>query len=115
MAVPRAAVNNTATLPHPLAISDFRAYLMARFAMTLGQYAMMLVIGWQTYNYARNDGTEHPRSCRSIGADRLAAVYSAVPPYALLGPRRPTGLDRRRLAQATYPAADWAARRHSHW
>ena len=45
-----------ASPPHPLRIPDFRAYWFARLTMTLGQYAMMLIIGWQTYNMAREDG-----------------------------------------------------------
>ena len=42
--------------PHPFRIANFRAYWVARLAMTLGQYAMILIIGWQTYNIARDDG-----------------------------------------------------------
>ena len=42
--------------PHPFRISNFRAYWFARLAMTLGQYAMLLIIGWQTYNIARDGG-----------------------------------------------------------
>ncbi|MXO85274.1 MFS transporter [Altererythrobacter aurantiacus] len=40
----------------PFSIANFRAYWIARLAMTLGQYAMMLIIGWQTYNIARDGG-----------------------------------------------------------
>lgn len=40
----------------PLRIANFRAYWIARLSMTLGQYAMMLIIGWQTYNIARDSG-----------------------------------------------------------
>lgn len=42
--------------PHPFRIANFRAYWASRLAMTLGQYAMMLIIGWQTYNIARDGG-----------------------------------------------------------
>ncbi len=41
---------------HPLQVHNYRAYLMSRFAMTLGQYAMILIIGWQAYNLARDGG-----------------------------------------------------------
>ncbi|MEP0392545.1 MAG: MFS transporter [Erythrobacter sp.] len=41
---------------HPLQVHNFRAYLTSRFSMTLGQYAMILIIGWQTYNLARDAG-----------------------------------------------------------
>ncbi|MXO61661.1 MFS transporter [Qipengyuania oceanensis] len=40
----------------PLRIANFRAYWVARLSMTLGQYAMMLIIGWQVYNLARDGG-----------------------------------------------------------
>ena len=46
-----------ATSPQsPLRIANFRAYWLARLSMTLAQYAMMLIIGWQTYNIARDGG-----------------------------------------------------------
>ena len=41
---------------HPLKVANFRGYWFARLTMTLGQYAMMLIIGWQTYNLARDGG-----------------------------------------------------------
>ena len=40
----------------PLRIANFRAYWLSRLTMTLAQYAMMLIIGWQTYNIARDSG-----------------------------------------------------------
>ncbi|MBY6217787.1 MFS transporter [Qipengyuania aquimaris] len=40
----------------PLRIPNFRAYWLSRLTMTLAQYAMMLIIGWQTYNIARDGG-----------------------------------------------------------
>ena len=39
--------------PHPFAIGNFRAYFVARLASTLGQMAMVIVIGWQVYDIAR--------------------------------------------------------------
>ncbi|OAN83215.1 MFS transporter [Erythrobacter sp. EhN03] len=51
---------NETTLPDadrsPLRIANFRAYWFSRLSMTLAQYAMMLIIGWQTYNIARDGG-----------------------------------------------------------
>ena len=44
---------NSGATRHPLAIPNFRVYMMGRFSAVLGQYAMMLVIGWQAYNIAR--------------------------------------------------------------
>jgi MFS family permease len=39
--------------PHPFAIPNFRAYWISRIAATLGQTAMVIVIGWQVYDLAR--------------------------------------------------------------
>lgn len=39
--------------PHPLRIPNFRAYLIGRLASVLAQSAMMIVLGWQAYNIAR--------------------------------------------------------------
>ncbi|UZK66886.1 MFS transporter [Sphingomonas sp. M1-B02] len=38
---------------HPFAVANFRAYWIARLAATLGQMAMVIVIGWQVYDIAR--------------------------------------------------------------
>lgn len=40
--------------PHPLRIHNFRAYWLARFSTTLAQTAMVIVIGWQVYDIARD-------------------------------------------------------------
>ena len=40
-------------LPEPLRIADFRAYWLARLATTIAQMAMVIVIGWQVYDIAR--------------------------------------------------------------
>lgn len=39
--------------PHPLHFPDFRAYVVARFAAIIAQNGMMIVVGWQAYNIAR--------------------------------------------------------------
>lgn len=38
---------------HSLHFSKFRAYLAGRLATVLAQYGMMIVLGWQAYNIAR--------------------------------------------------------------
>ena len=43
---------------NPLHIHNFRAYLVARFTMMVGQYAMMLIIAWQTYTLSRESGMD---------------------------------------------------------
>lgn len=40
----------------PFSIGNFRAYWLARLTMMLAQYSMLLIIGWQTYNIARDQG-----------------------------------------------------------
>ena len=40
-------------LPEPLRIAGFRAFWLARLATTIGQMAMVIVIGWQVYDIAR--------------------------------------------------------------
>jgi len=40
----------------PFRIANFRAFWIARLTGTLAQYAMLLIIGWQTYNLARDSG-----------------------------------------------------------
>lgn len=43
----------TAAAPHPFRIPAFRAYWTARLASTLGGLSMVIVIGWQVYDIAR--------------------------------------------------------------
>ncbi len=38
---------------HPLRYPNFRAYLIGRLCAVLAQYGMMIVLGWQAYNIAR--------------------------------------------------------------
>jgi MFS family permease len=40
-------------LPEPLRIRDFRSLWLARLATTIAQMAMVIVIGWQVYDIAR--------------------------------------------------------------
>jgi MFS family permease len=40
-------------IPAPLRIAAFRAYWLARLASTIAQMAMVIVIGWQVYDIAR--------------------------------------------------------------
>ncbi|AJP71552.1 MFS transporter [Sphingomonas hengshuiensis] len=43
--------------PHPFTIPNFRFYWVARLSATLGQMAMVIVIGWQVYDIARETMT----------------------------------------------------------
>src|SRR5215210_7819279 len=40
-------------IPAPLRIPAFRAFWLARLATTIAQMAMVIVIGWQVYDIAR--------------------------------------------------------------
>ena len=41
-------------VPKPLRIPAFRYFWFARLATTIGQMAMVIVIGWQVYDIARH-------------------------------------------------------------
>ena len=41
--------------PSPLAIPDFRAYWIARFAAVLATMSMVVILGYQVYDTARAD------------------------------------------------------------
>jgi MFS family permease len=85
---------------HPLSIADFRYYWVGRLAATLAQSAMMLIIGWQVYNIARDGGMSMSAAAAQLG---LIGLIQFVPLF-LLTPI--TGwvadrLDRRHIARAT--------------
>ncbi|HEX8063508.1 MAG TPA: MFS transporter, partial [Allosphingosinicella sp.] len=42
-----------APAPHPFRIRDFRFYWTARLSSTIAQMSMIIVIGWQVYDIAR--------------------------------------------------------------
>lgn len=85
--------------PHPLHFADFRAYLAARLSMTLAQYAMLLIIGWQTYNIARDSGLGVAAASGQlalIGLLQFLPLF-VITPFAGLAADR---LDRRNVARA---------------
>ena len=98
-------MNDTAQQPqtepsHPLKVHNFRAYWVGRFALTLGQYAMMLIIGWQTYNIARDAGMSIPGASGQlalIGLFQFLPLFALTPFSGLAADR----FDRRSLAQIT--------------
>ncbi|WP_432202016.1 MFS transporter [Erythrobacter sp. W53] len=68
--------------------------------MTLGQYAMMLVIGWQTYDLARTSGMSIEGASGQlalIGLLQFAPLFVLTPFSGLAADR----FDRRKLAQLT--------------
>ena len=84
---------------HPLRVANFRAYLVSRLSMTLAQYAMLLVIGWQTYNIARDSGMGVAAASGQlalIGLLQFLPLF-VISPFAGLAADR---LDRRAIARA---------------
>ena len=68
-------------LPEPLRIPAFRSYWVARFAATIAQMAMVIVIGWQVYDIARS---VHHMSVRDASLQLgLIGVAQFVPLFAL--------------------------------
>ena len=85
---------------HPLKLPNFRAYWISRFTLTLAQYAMMLIIGWQTYNIARDAGMSIPAASGQlalIGLFQFLPLFVLTPFSGLAADR----FDRRSLAQLT--------------
>ncbi|WIW87158.1 MFS transporter [Sphingobium sp. V4] len=73
----------TASLPHrhPLRFANFRAYLVGRLAAVLAQYGMMIVLGWQAYNIARETMTTAGASAQLglIGLAQFLPLFFLTP------------------------------------
>ena len=75
-------MNDAASQPsHPLKVHNFRAYWVGRFALMLGQYAMMLIIGWQTYNIARDAGMSIPAASGQLALIGLFQFLLCLRPF----------------------------------
>lgn len=91
---------NSKSPTHPLQVHNYRAYLTSRFAMTLGQYAMILIIGWQTYNLARDAGMSIPAASGQlalIGLLQFLPLFVLTPFTGLAADR----FDRRTIGSLT--------------
>ena len=66
-------------VPAPFRIPAFRAYFTARLAATIGQMAMVIVIGWQVYDIARQTMDVNDAALR-LG---LIGVVQFVPLFLL--------------------------------
>lgn len=86
--------------PHPFRVHNFRCYWLSRMAMTLAQYAMLLIIGWQTYNIARDGGmgiAEASGQLALIGLFQFLPLFVLTPFSGLAADR----FDRRALGRLT--------------
>lgn len=84
----------------PFRIGNYRAYWMARLTMTLAQYAMLLIIGWQTYNLARDAGMSVGGASGQlalIGLLQFAPLFVLTPFSGLAADH----FDRRNMARLT--------------
>jgi len=88
-----------ADAPHPLKIRDFRFYWTARLASTIAQMSMVIVIGWQVYDIARQT-MDLKAAAFQLG---LIGVVQFVPLFALTLVTGWTAdrLDRRFIARAS--------------
>ncbi|GAA5057995.1 MFS transporter [Erythrobacter westpacificensis] len=84
----------------PFRIANFRAFWFARLSTTLAQYAMMLIIGWQTYNLGRDGGMsvgEASGQLALIGLLQFVPLFLLTPFSGLAADR----FDRRNLGRLT--------------
>ena len=86
-------------IPEPLRIPAFRSYWLARFASTLAQLSMVIVIGWQVYDIARETMGVREASLR-LG---LIGLVQFVPLFALslVAGWAADRIDRRWIARAS--------------
>lgn len=84
--------------PHPLRIRDYRLFWIVRLCVSLGQNALIVIIGWQVYDIAR--GTmglkEASLQLGLIGLIQFAPILFLTPVSGWVADR----LDRRTLVQA---------------
>jgi len=87
-----------ALIPEPLRIPDFRAFWLARLTTTIGQMAMVIVIGWQVYDMARAtmDIQEAAFQLGLIGLVQFVPLFVLTPISGWAADR----LDRRHIARA---------------
>lgn len=84
----------------PFSIANFRVYWIARLTRMLGQSAMILIIGWQTYNLARDGGmsvAEASGQLALIGLLQFIPLFLLSPVTGLAADR----FDRKMLSVAT--------------
>jgi MFS family permease len=84
--------------PEPLRIPDYRAFWLARLTTTIGQMAMVIVIGWQVYDIARQTMDIHEAAFQLglIGLVQFVPLFLLTPISGWTADR----LDRRHIARA---------------
>jgi MFS family permease len=87
-----------ALIPEPLLIPDYRAFWLARLTTTIGQMAMVIVIGWQVYDIARAtmDIRDAAFQLGLIGLVQFVPLFVLTPISGWTADR----LDRRYIARA---------------
>ena len=85
-------------IPAPLRIPDFRAFWLARLTTTIGQMAMVIVIGWQVYDIARETMSIRDAAFQLglIGLVQFVPLFLLTPISGWTADR----LDRRHVARA---------------
>lgn len=98
-AIRRLKAETMSPSPHPLRIPNFLAYFVARFAMTLAQNGMIIVIGWQVYTVARQTMSISAASAQLglIGLMQFVPLFVTTPITGWIADR----FDRRWIARAT--------------
>jgi len=90
---------SVAPFPHPLRFANFRCYLVGRLCAVLAQFAMMIVIGWQAYNIARE--TMGPQAAALqlglIGLSQFVPLFLLTPVTGWVADH----FDRRFIARST--------------
>ena len=85
-------------LPEPLQIPAFRSFWLARLTTTIGQMAMVIVIGWQVYDIARQTMSIADASFQLglIGLVQFVPLFALTPVSGWAADR----FDRRHIARA---------------
>jgi len=93
-----------ALVPEPFRIRDFRTFWLARLAGTIAQMAMVIVIGWQVYDIARETMSIRDAAFQLglIGLVQFVPLFVLTPLSGWTADRldrRRFGLDQRRLGR----------------
>ena len=85
-------------IPAPLRIPDFRAFWLARLTATIAQMSMVIVIGWQVYDIARQTMTVGDAAFQLglVGLVQFVPLFLLTPVSGWVADR----LDRRHVGRA---------------